>query len=231
MSSSPVLSRLAPDWGPRAARIVRDRGFEAFTGPGFSSKRVRRAEHLYRAGNPFCAIYAVRAGFLKSSVVLEDGRDQVTGFVMAGEVVGLDGIGTERHTANLVALEDSEVSIVPHSRLMAADLQGELHKAMSRELARDQGVMMLLGTMRAEERLAAFLLNLSQRFLARGFSPSEFHLRMTREEIGSYIGLSLETVSRLFSRFQEECLLTVQQKHIRILDLKRLKAVMMHIGA
>jgi hypothetical protein len=90
---------------------------------------------------------------------------------------------------------------------------------MSRELVRDQGVMMLLGTMRAEERLAAFLLNLSQRFVARGFSPNEFHLRMTRDEIGSYLGLSLETVSRLFSRFQEEGLITVQQKHIRILDV------------
>ena|SRR5688500_15898662 len=97
---------------------------------------------------------------------------------------------------------------------------------MSRELVRDQGVMMLLGTMRAEERLAAFLLNLSQRFTARGYSPSEFHLRMTRDEIGSYLGLSLETVSRLFSRFHDDQLITVQQKHICILDIPGLKAVM-----
>jgi CRP/FNR family transcriptional regulator len=99
---------------------------------------------------------------------------------------------------------------------------------MSRELVRDQGVMMLLGTMRAEERLAAFLLNLSQRFVARGYSPNEFHLRMTRDEIGSYLGLSLETVSRLFSRFQAEDLISVQQKHIRILDTTGLRAVMVH---
>jgi CRP/FNR family transcriptional regulator len=97
---------------------------------------------------------------------------------------------------------------------------------MSREIVRDHGVMMLLGTMRAEERLAAFLLNLAQRFTARGYSATEFHLRMTRDEIGSYLGLKLETVSRVFSRFQENGLVAVQQKHIRILDSNGLKAVM-----
>jgi CRP/FNR family transcriptional regulator len=99
---------------------------------------------------------------------------------------------------------------------------------MSREIVRDQGVMMLLGTMRAEERLAAFLINLSQRFVARGYSPSEFHLRMTREEIGSYLGLKLETVSRIFSKFQEQGLIAVQQKHIRILDTDGLKKLLAH---
>ena len=99
---------------------------------------------------------------------------------------------------------------------------------MSREIVRDHGVMMLLGTMRAEERLAAFLLNLSQRFTARGFSHAEFYLRMTREEIGSYLGLKLETVSRAFSRFQEEGFIAVQQKHIRILNVAGLKALMNH---
>ena len=102
---------------------------------------------------------------------------------------------------------------------------------MSREIVRDHGVMMLLGSMRAEERLAAFLLNLSQRFTARGFSPSEFHLRMTRDEIGSYLGLKLETVSRAFSRFQEEGLVAVQQKHIRILDTPGLKRLLNHHAA
>ena len=201
-----------------------------FTDLVYTRKRVKRGEHLYHSGEAFDSIYALRSGFFKSSVVLEDGRDQVTGFHMAGEIVGMGGIGTERHTADLIALEDSEVCIIPYGRLEEPGLQRQLHKAMSRELVRDQGVMMLLGTMRAEERLAAFLLNLSQRFVARGFSPSEFHLRMTREEIGSYIGLSLETVSRLFSRFQEDGLITVQQKHIRILDIPGLKAVMVHVN-
>jgi CRP/FNR family transcriptional regulator len=192
----------------------------------YTRKRVRRGETLYRAGDAFESIYAVRSGFVKSSVVLEDGRDQVTAFHMAGEIVGMDGIGNDRHAADVVALEDSEVCVIPYARLEEAGLGRQLSKVMSRELVRDQGVMMLLGTMRAEERLAAFLLNLSQRFRARGYSHNEFHLRMTREEIGSYLGLSLETVSRLFSRFQDEGIIAVQQKHIRILDTDGLRAVM-----
>ena len=167
----------------------------------------------------------MRSGFFKSSVVLEDGRDQVTGFHMAGEIVGMDGIGTDRHAADVTALEDSEVCVIPYARLEEAGMQRQLHRVISRELVRDQGVMMLLGTMRAEERLAAFLLNLSQRLTARGYSPNEFHLRMKREEIGSYLGLSLETVSRLFSRLQADGLVAVQQKHIRILDVAGLRAV------
>jgi CRP/FNR family transcriptional regulator len=192
----------------------------------YTRKRVKRGESLYRAGEEFKSLYAIRTGFFKSRVVLLDGRDQVTGFNMAGEVLGMDGIGTDLHAADTIALEDSEVCVIPYARLFQADLQRQLHKLMSRELVRDQGVMMLLGTMRAEERLAAFLLNLSQRFLARGFSPREFHLRMTRDEIGSYLGLSLETVSRLFSRFQADGLIMVQQKHVLIHDIAALKAVM-----
>ena len=192
----------------------------------YTRKRVKRGETLYRLGGAFDSLYAVRSGFFKSRVVLQDGRDQVTGFHMAGEILGTDGIGTERHTADLIALEDSEVCVIPYSHLEQPALQRQLHKVMSRELVRDQGVMMLLGTMRAEERLAAFLLNLSQRFTARGYSPCDFHLRMTRDEIGSYVGLSLETVSRLFSRFQDGGLITVQQKHICIIDIPGLKAVL-----
>jgi CRP/FNR family transcriptional regulator len=192
----------------------------------YTRKRVKRGESLYRAGDEFKSLYAIRTGFFKSRVVLLDGRDQVIGFSMAGEVLGMDGIGTDLHAADTIALEDSEVCVIPYTRLFQPDLQRQLHKVMSRELVRDQGVMMLLGTMRAEERLAAFLLNLSQRFLARGFSPREFHLRMTRDEIGSYLGLSLETVSRLFSRFQADGLITVQQKHILIHDIAALKAVL-----
>jgi CRP/FNR family transcriptional regulator len=192
----------------------------------YTRKRVKRGESLYRAGEEFKSLYAIRTGFFKSRVVLLDGRDQVTGFHMAGEVLGMHGIGTDLHAADTIALEDSEVCVIPYARLFQPDLQRQLHKVMSRELVRDQGVMMLLGTMRAEERLAAFLLNLSQRFLARGFSPREFHLRMTRDEIGSYLGLSLETVSRLFSRFQADGLITVQQKHICIQDIAALKAVL-----
>ena len=179
----------------------------------------------------FEAIYAIRAGSFKTDVLLEDGREQVTGFQMTGEILGLDGISTEAHSCNAVALEDSEVCVIAYDKLeqlshQIEGLQLQFHKVMSREIVRDHGVMMLLGSMRAEERLAAFLLNMSQRFNARGFSSQEFNLRMTREEIGSYLGLKLETVSRAFSRFQEEGYIAVQQKHIRILNVAGLKALL-----
>lgn len=194
----------------------------------YSRRKVKRGDSLFRVGDSFSAIYAIRTGFFKSNVILEDGRDQVTGFHMPGEIIGMDGIGTERHSCNAHALEDSDVCIIPFSRLEEISnevrgLQRQFHKMMSREIVRDQGVMMLLGSMRAEERLAAFLLNLSQRFVARGYSPSEFNLRMTREEIGSFLGLKLETVSRIFSKFQEEKLISVQLKHICILSTDGLR--------
>src|SRR5487761_2057240 len=187
-------------------------------------RRVKRQQHLYRAGETFEAIYAIRSGFFKTDVLLEDGRNQVTGFQMAGEILGMDGISTEAHTCNAVALEDSEICVIPFAQLEHLSreiqaLQHHFHKVMSREIVRDHGVMMALGPMRAEERLAAFLLNLSQRFPLRGSSPAEFHLRMTRDEIGSYLGLTLETVSRTFSRFQDDGFISVQQKHVRLLDI------------
>src|SRR5487761_1994216 len=190
-------------------------------------RRVKRQQHLYRAGETFEAIYAIRSGFFKTDVLLEDGRNQVTGFQMAGEILGMDGISTEAHTCNAVALEDSEICVIPFAQLEHLSreiqaLQHHFHKVMSREIVRDHGVMMLLGTMRAEERLAAFLLNLSQRFTLRGYSPTSFYLRMTRQEIGSYLGLKLETVSRTFSHFQENGLLNVRVREVEIMDLLRL---------
>jgi CRP/FNR family transcriptional regulator, anaerobic regulatory protein len=194
-------------------------------------QRLKRGEELYHCGDPFTSIYAIRSGFFKTDVLLPDGRDQVTGFQMAGELLGLDGIGTDHHTCNAVSLENSEVCVIHFADLERLQrditpLQKHFHRVMSREIVRDHGVMMLLGTMRAEERLAAFLLNLSQRFTTRGFSHTEFYLRMTREEIGSYLGLKLETVSRAFSKFQDNGWISVQQKHIRIIDLGGLQRLL-----
>ena len=196
-----------------------------------SRRKLRRGADLYRAGEPLAALFAIRSGFMKSCVLHDDGREQVAGFHMAGDLLGLDAIGGGSHTCDTVALEDSEVCEIPFSYLEQLSrelpsLQQQLHRIMSREIVRDYGVMLLLGSMSAEERLAAFLLNLSQRFATRGYSPSEFRLRMTREEIGSYLGLKLETVSRAFSGFQDRGLIDVRQKHVRILDLPGLKAVL-----
>ena len=193
-------------------------------------RTLPRGEALYRSGDPFHSLYAVRAGFFKTCVGAEDGRDQVTGFQMAGELLGFDGIATGHHACDALALEDSQVCVIPFDQLEALSrqfsaLQRQMHKVMSREIVREHGVMLLLGSMRAEERLAAFLLNLLQRLHARGFSSSELVLRMTREEIGSYLGLKLETVSRTFSKFADDGLIEVHQRHVRILDVEALKSI------
>jgi CRP/FNR family transcriptional regulator len=197
----------------------------------YARRRVRRGESLFGAGDEFKAVYAIRSGFFKSSLVDGDGREQVTGFFMGGELLGMDGLGSGRHNGTAAALEDSEVCVMPFSLIeeMARELptlQRHLHSVLAREIVRDHGVMMLLGSMRAEERLATFLLNLSKRFTRRGYSASDFHLRMTREEIGSYLGLKLETVSRLFSQFQKDGLIAVEQKHVRILDISGIERIL-----
>ena len=191
---------------------------------------VRRGRSLFRAGERFTSLYAIRSGFFKTCVTTADGRDQVTGFQMAGEIMGLDGVVGEQHTCDAIALEDSEVCVLPFGRMeeisrQVKALQHHVHKIMSGEIVREHGVMQLLGSMKAEERLAAFMLNLVQRLHARGFSRSDFILRMTREEIGSYLGLTLETVSRTFSKFADEGLITVNQRHIHILDADALRRI------
>jgi CRP/FNR family transcriptional regulator len=193
-------------------------------------RRVKQGGLLFSSGDPFTSLYAIRTGFFKTSVSTEDGREQVTGFQMAGEVVGLDGIVSDYHSCNAVALEDSDVCVMPFadveelSREFPA-LQRHVHKIMSREIVRENSVMMLLGNMRAEERLAAFLLNLVQRLHARGFSQSELVLRMTREEIGSYLGMKLETVSRTFSKFSEDGIIEVKQRYVKINEPNALKKI------
>jgi CRP/FNR family transcriptional regulator len=190
--------------------------------------RLKKGDSLYRAGDTFTALYAVRLGSLKTTVLAEDGREQVSGYHMLGDIIGLDGIGSDRHGCQALALEDTEVCVLPFERLedLARDLpslQHNLYQFLSREISRDHNIMLLLGSMRAEERLAVFLLNLSDRYRKRGYSSTEFVLRMTREEIGSYLGLKLETVSRLFSRFQEEGLIQVQGRAVKLLDITALK--------
>jgi CRP/FNR family transcriptional regulator len=193
-------------------------------------RRLKRNQAHFSNGDRFSSLFAVRFGTFKTRLTTADGRDQVTGFQMAGEILGLDGIGTDHHTCDAVALEDSEVCVIGFEQVETLSrtfpaMQSHFHKMMSREIVRDQGVMLLLGSMRAEERVAAFLLNVSQRLRSRGFSPSELVLRMTREEIGSYLGLKLETVSRTFSRFQDEGILSVQQKMITVLDPQALEHI------
>ncbi len=194
-------------------------------------RKVARGEKLFGAGDPFEAVYAVWTGFFKTCVASRDGREQVTGFQMGGELIGLDGIGTRRHEVDAVALEDSQVCVIPFEALEVlsqevVSLQQQFHRIMSHEIVRNHGVMLLLGSMHAEERLAAFLLNLTHRLSTRGFSASSIVLRMSREEIGSFLGLKLETVSRTFSKFQANGLLEVQHRHIQVVDPEGLKQLL-----
>ena len=193
-------------------------------------RKVQRGDHLFRNGDKFSSLFAIRTGFFKTCVSSEDGRDQVTGFQMAGEIIGLDGIVSDHHTCDAVALEDAEVCVIPFDRIEELSreikgLQHHVHKIMSREIVREHSVMLLLGSMRAEERLAAFLLNLVQRLHARGFSQSELILRMTREEIGSFLGLKLETVSRTFSKFVDDGIVEVKQRYVHILNTEALRQI------
>jgi CRP/FNR family transcriptional regulator, anaerobic regulatory protein len=189
----------------------------------FGRRKVKAGQTLYREGDRFQFIYAVRSGTFKAGLALAGGGEHVSGFYMAGEVMGLDGVAHGKHASSATALEDTEVCAIPYIHLseLAADgagMQQAVNRLMSREIVQKHSLMMLLGSMNAEERLAAFLLNLAQRLKARGYSASDFHLRMSRAEIGSYLGMSLETVSRTFSAFEQQRLLEVDKRHICIVD-------------
>ena len=199
----------------------------------YARRRIRRGERLFSAGDEFRCIYAIRSGFFKTTLADSEGREQVTGFFMSGEHLGLEGLGSSRCVGSAIALEDSDVCAMPYSLIDATSrqvpsLQHRLHAVLGREIVRSHGIMMLLGTMSAEERLAAFLTNLSRRLVNGGYSGSRFILRMTRDEIGSYLGLKLETVSRIFSAFHRARLIEVDQKLISIVDLKSLERLHTH---
>ncbi len=186
--------------------------------------RLKKGESLYRQGDELTAVYGIKFGTLKTEYALPDGREQITGFHLPGEMLGLDGIGENHYQSNAIALEDSEACVVRFSDFESLarqipSLQHQFHKILSRELTQDQRHLLSLGSLRAEERLASFLLNLSDRLAVRGYSPTEYHLRMSREEIGSYLGIQLETVSRLFSRFTESGLIQIKQRHIKLIDM------------
>jgi CRP/FNR family transcriptional regulator len=196
-------------------------------------RRVARGTALYRSGDAFESLYAVRSGSFKTVGVSRNGVEKVTGLHLPGEVMGLEAINGRQHGYDAIALEDSEVCVIPYARLTQLalrmpDLQGQLLRILSGDISRDQGLMLLLGGMDAEQRIAAFLLSLSRRYQKLGYAAARFSLRMTREEIGSYLGLTLETVSRLFSRLQREGLLSAHQREVELKDIPRLREIVGH---
>ncbi|VAW82402.1 Fumarate and nitrate reduction regulatory protein [hydrothermal vent metagenome] len=188
---------------------------------------LARGDQLFQVGDSFCSIYAVRSGSLKTYATSEDGQEQVMGFHLPGELVGLDAIANDIHPLTARALETTSVCEIPFSQLefLSAQLPGLQHqmlRVMSQEIHNDEQNMLTLGQRSAEERLAAFLISLSNRYKRRGFSSTQFNLTMSRGDIGNYLGLALETVSRLFTRFQSEGLLKVERRNIELLDRQRL---------
>lgn len=198
-----------------------------------AKRRVARGAALYHAGDRFESLYAVKSGAFKTVGISRHGDEKVTGFHLPGELLGLEAISGGSHSYNAVALEDSEVCIIPFGQLeqlanSIPALQHQLLRLVSSDISRDHGLMLLLGSMTAEQRLAAFLLSQSRRHQRLGFSSSNFVLRMTREEIGNYLGLTLETVSRLLSRFQREGLIGAQQRDVELKEPERLREMVGH---
>jgi CRP/FNR family transcriptional regulator len=192
------------------------------------SRPLHRGDHLFRNADKFRSLFVVKTGSVKTYTPSEDGGEQVLGFHLPGEIIGLDAIERETHHCSAKVLETSAICEIPFHRLeelsgSIPSLQHQMYRLLSKEIGQDTEMLMLLGKKNAEERLATFLLSLSNRFHKRGLSATDFYLSMSRHEIGNYLGLAVETVSRLFTRFQDEGLLKVERKHVELLDLDRLE--------
>ena len=184
---------------------------------------LKKGEFLFRQGDAFGSVFAVRSGALKTFSLSDGGEEQITGFHLPSELVGLSGVDGERYPVSAQALETTSVCEIPFERLddlalQLPQLRRQLMRIMSREIRDDQQMMLLLSKKTADERIATFLVNLSARFRARGFSANQFRLAMSRNEIGNYLGLAVETVSRVFTRFQQNKLLEAEGKEVHILD-------------
>jgi CRP/FNR family transcriptional regulator len=193
-------------------------------------KPLHKNDFLYRDGDNSRAIYAVRSGCVKTMTESANGDEQIVGFHLPGELLGLDGFADGVHTCNALALETSSVCELPLNQLenlchVLPGLQRQMRRIMGKEVNSDHKLLLLLGKMTAEERLASFLLSLSSRMEERHWKDNEFNLSMPRQDIANYLGMAVETVSRLFATFQNEKIIDVDRRHITILDMQRLKAI------
>lgn len=191
---------------------------------------LAKGSYLYHTGDKFKGIYAIQSGAIKTYGVTLDGREQITGFHISGEVFGLDAIDGNVHPCNAVALEKTEVCQIPFNKLeeLSRDVPGLLHnlsRIMSREIVREQHVLMMLGGTTAEQRIARLLLNISQRYAEQNLVSDTFRLCMSRQDISNYLGLALETVSRQFTQFQDKGLVEIQNRQVKLLDYKALQNI------
>ncbi|OGT00890.1 MAG: transcriptional regulator [Gallionellales bacterium RIFCSPLOWO2_12_FULL_59_22] len=193
-------------------------------------RTFKRGQVLYRSGDAFTYVYAIRSGSVKTYISTDDGRLQITGFHVPGELLGLNAIDEKRYSCEAVALETTsvcEISVACFEELarQIPSVHYQMLRMMSKEIRHNQELMLLLGKKNAEERLATYLLSLSRRFAMRNYSPTQFNLSMSRGDIGNYLGIAEETVSRIFSRFQEEGVISSERRHIILKDIKRLNAI------
>jgi CRP/FNR family transcriptional regulator len=193
-------------------------------------RRLERDENLYRMGEPFRNLYVVRFGHFKTYQLNAHGEQQISGLQMSGDLMGMDAIGSGSYGCGAVALDDSEVCEIPYARLEQAllhmpQLLHQFHRRMSQEIAREQHMMLFLGNMRAEQRFAVFLLGLSSRYAARGYASASFQLRMSREDIGSYLSLTIESISRLVTAFRQKGWIGIAGRQVDILDFASLRAL------
>lgn len=193
-------------------------------------KPLQKGEYLYRAQDPFDSVFAIRSGAVKAVSISETGDEQVTGFYLPGEVVGLDGLAADTYTNSVIALETSSVCEIPFNRLeelslQIPTLQRHFFQLMSREITQEQQVITLLSKSSAEARIASLLLSISARNGRRNLSTHNFILPMSRTDIGNFLGLTIETVSRVFTRLQKNNVITVDKKEISIVDMDSLQTI------
>jgi CRP/FNR family transcriptional regulator len=216
----PFLPVSAPDGGVRLEELR--------THVPVLQRKLDAGQYLYRAGQPFHALYLVHAGFLKTCMTAEDGREQVTGFRMRGDMIGVESIGMAAHTCDTIALDTCGVWELPYPEILKAcaampELQAQLTSALAAEIRSDRSWMLALGTLSAEQRVAAFLLDVAARHEALGFSARHFVLRMSRTDIGSFLALKHETVTRALTRLTNQGCIAIQRREVRILDVRALR--------
>jgi CRP/FNR family transcriptional regulator len=195
-----------------------------------AKRPLDRSQTLFLPGTPFHSLFVVRSGSFKTYVTNEQGETQILGFHLPGEILGLDAISAEKHQCTAEALERTSVCEVPfshlsHIALQVPDLQRQLLRVISREVMRDHEHLVMMGRRHAQERLAIFLKSLSERYARIKRDPALLTLPMSRYELANYLGLVVETVSRLFTRFQQLGVLEVRRKNVRILDFDKLEAL------
>lgn len=192
--------------------------------------KLKKKDALFLTGDDFKAIYAIKSGSIKTTITNQAGMEQINGFFIQGEIIGLDGFATDKHVLNAIAIEDTHICVIKKDELESMSekfipLKNQIQRIMSKEIVRDNNMMLLLGNMNAEQKIATFIQNISNRLNKRHNNHLAITLRMTREEIGSYLGLTNETVSRILKKLSDINLISIDGKELLILDEDGLKQV------